>query len=456
VDISLADARDAYAELARRCSSADWPADPVGADLWIDGLDAVRSTPSDIFDSYLQAYCRYRDRARQADDVPELELFDDFLDACAQSSEQSCYHALCVGLALLAAAGGVPGVLEGSADAVIVNDSVMYLLSPRYRAIRVSGYHAGARCRIGLPASNEFRPAECYFSIPEYAVIDMTPLRVQQYNVNHDLAHLGAFADLYLHPVGDLAETTTALVTAEESCCALDLWTYAEASRFGVRLHLLDEMDRLQAGWSPEAPVRTLSFAVATPDRRRAYRNGLMSVADGYLADAPEAAGSRWGSPPDDIDTWIPRRAVQGHVAWCRETAALLTDPRFRFFATLIPVDEAAVHRLRIASEPGCTDVAAALFPSAPAPSRNLRAEALRSQRVRGLVHAAGRASTCLGDDAAAREVRESWQRLLRKPLTDPDQSTVEAARRAMSQSAADQLTPGLAAEVADALLPAP
>jgi hypothetical protein len=432
-------------DVLRRSSGdvAGWPNTSLGADLWVDGLDAIRSTSAADFSQTLESYQNYRQRVGLGEHVDlsrELAAFDVFIEACAARSELAFYQALCLGLSILHAAGGTPDVLVRPSDAVIVNDSVMYLLSPLYRAIRVSGYHAGAQAQVSVPASNDFRPAECFFSVPAYAVIELSPIRVQHYNVNHDLAHLGAFHDLYLHAVGDVDATALALTTAEETCCALDLWTFAEAARFGVRLHLLDEMERLQVAWQeaqPEGPLRRGSDS--QPLRQR-YRNGLMSVACGVLGHHDP---SRWGPAPEDLHDWISAAAIAGHVSWCREQARLLTNPAFRRFAEVIAPDPLARRRIELASRPETVDVAHALFPEAESPDEHRRAAALVQQQIRGLVYRIAEANVVLDGDATT-SLRQRWEDILRTLVAAPTGEALAAARTAVVHAARECLAPAL------------
>src|SRR3989442_9247012 len=84
---------------------ASWFLTPTGADLWIDGTDALRSTPPVVFSAYLSAFQRIVRETNSNEDrlTSQLACFDAFLDAVASLGEAPFLHGLAVGIAILRA-----------------------------------------------------------------------------------------------------------------------------------------------------------------------------------------------------------------------------------------------------------------------------------------------------------------------------------------------------------------
>ncbi|WEK29602.1 MAG: hypothetical protein P0Y58_22320 [Candidatus Pseudomonas phytovorans] len=215
----------------------------IGADLWIDGYDALASTNSMLFLHYLDIFeSLYKEIAR-ADVEQATGLYnalDSLLLVCAEAGEAEFMHALAVGICIASSHGVVPNIV--SSQGVIINDTVVTLLSPNYRAIRLAAYNLGVVIRFQEEQDDR------KFSPQSYRVYFGRPLAVkgrlwkcQFYNVGHEAGHIVYFGDGYLCRYGDQYETAQAFLAAEESLIGVDLLIYSELARFGHNLHCLNE-----------------------------------------------------------------------------------------------------------------------------------------------------------------------------------------------------------------------
>lgn len=317
-------------ETLRRLADAPsvWLHDPRGARLWLDGLDAVRSTPPLVFSTYAEAFAdvvrRCHPNARDPDDLGPHDLLasaEAFLRALALDEDDTrVWHGLAVALASCERAADSLALGTG----VIINDVLLLIASPTYRAIRLAAFNDGVRAIVRRDLeSGPFRPEYGYFVATPPYVVDHAPPFIQQYNINHDVAHLVLFGDAYLRPIGTAAMTGELLLNAEEACCSLDLFVVAELRRLRKDLHALVEMRGVERGIRSGGTQSLLQTASADPATQRWYQYGLKSAALRRVP-APSPVSSRLcgrDDVPADIDDWLGGSAQQGHANWWIEQA---------------------------------------------------------------------------------------------------------------------------------------
>jgi hypothetical protein len=320
-----------------------WPYTRTGADLWIDGLAALQAADERIFTLYLDAFLDYA--ARAGSPVTALAagglasllgLFEPFLLACAEHDPRSFWPGLAVGVCLVQAAGGPPRI-EVS-EAVVINGTLLVLLSPSYRGLRFTAFNEGIRTRA-LPGRKApvFRPEHNFFFIAPPDLVEAEPLRAQFYVVNHDLSHVVLFADAYLRPVGSPAVTASLLLNAEETACTFDLVLAAELLRFGVDLHAFAEMRRMEEGWR-EGRGSVMERAGRGPESLASYQTALKSAAQHHLRRTSPLSARIAGAPvPPDLSGWFAPAAQKMHAVWSEKLADRVWNPLFQRFVSLLP-----------------------------------------------------------------------------------------------------------------------
>jgi hypothetical protein len=335
---------DAHRDLRAQAADREgWPYTRPGADLWIDGLTALRSTSRRLFAAYLDAFLDYAARTGLPAASPEgwglaaaLERFDAFLEGCAEQGETCFWHALTVGLCLVQAQGGPPR-LEGS-GAVVINDTLLTVLSPSYRSLRFTAFNTGARTLTQVGRKPPvFRPELNLVVFSQTDVVDAEPRRVQFYVANHELSHLVLFADAYLRPVGTPAMTASLLLNAEETACNFDLVLAAELLRFGAGLHAFREMRRMEKGWREEG-VSVMERAGRSPEELAFYQRALKAAAQLHL-ETPSLLSSRIAQAPvpADLQGWFRPAAQKMHAIWHEGLAVRVWNPHFQRLVSLLP-----------------------------------------------------------------------------------------------------------------------
>jgi hypothetical protein len=330
---------------------AAWVSDPTGANLWLDGLTAFRETSAEEFLSLATAFSSEWsdgiDRDASFELLPVmLDQWDQLIDGVPRGS---FWPVLAIGMTLVEVLGGVPAVHEG--ETAVVNDTLLVLLSKRYRSVRFAAYNRGARFETfsRLPRA-PFVPEAGFFAItPPYVVRDMSPERVQQYTVNHDLTHIVLFGDSYRLPTGSCSSTSALLLNAEETCLGIEPLLIADLSRFGVPLHHLDEYETVQNGWLEDEQVCPESvFGEVRQNAGRAgvFASAVQSRAQRFLRDATPIAASRRSPEPPNLGQWLSDSALRGHAKWNQTKAVLLERPGYRDLVSLLPTEPAATANL--------------------------------------------------------------------------------------------------------------
>ncbi len=440
--------RELYRDLRTRAADPQsWICSPWGADLWIDGLTAFRIVTPETFDAYLSAALEFLSKSghplralTEGEAVAPIARLDPFLATAAERGPGSFWPALAVGLCLVRALGGAPRVETGD-EMVIMDDSLLFLLSPSYRGIRLAAYNAGLRTRSHRTGKQPvFRPEYGYFRLHPPNLVDAEPPRVPYYNYSHDLAHLVLFGDTYLRPVVSSEITASLLLNAEETVCTLDLVLMAELARFGIELHALSGLKKLEAGSYEEKESVTRRVA-GDPEQTTAYQVALKAAAQLHLT-APSAVSEQIvGSAeiPGDLADWFHPRTQSMHAAWGEKLARRIWHPVFqRFVSFLPPQPEHTENLFRFCREtfsPGTWDGAA---PLEPCPES--RRKGILVHRMRFLVIRAAEVAAELADQGMASEA-------LLEGLTRWALETVDRLVRVQREGGSNQ-----AAEHADAL----
>jgi hypothetical protein len=383
-----------YRELSAQIEGVDrWLQTPVGADLWIDGLAALRSAGSDdLFARYTAAFLDFCARAgapvRSLDRegmAALLSRLDPFLEACAEHGGSAFWPGLAVGISLIHSLGGPPRI-EVSGGATM-NDTVALVLSPSYRALRFAGYNAGVSIRYSAERTEEpFRPELGYFLITPPTLIQEELPRAQFFNVSHDLGHIVLFGDAYMRPVGTPEMTAALLLNAEETACTLDLVQARDLARFGVELRALTEILQIESGQREGRPSVTLRVA-REGTGFAAYQAALKASSQSHLTvGSPVSRRIRQGvAIPPDLGDWFNPRAQQTHAAWHEDLADRVWDPIFQRFVSLLPPVESHLENLhrrtREGWEPGET-----VLDEIPEPNPAARSQGLLLYRCRFLV----------------------------------------------------------------------
>ncbi len=320
--------RAKFAEL--RALSRDfgrWESTPVGADLWVDGIDAVRNTPPSVFDAYVSALLElHRTLGRSTPlQLPTMREYlltvDTLLAFCAQRQEEM-WPALAAGICVVHCCGGPPQLGVIGHELTIVNDTLMLLLSPTYRAIRFNAFNVGVTVQLDhgsapdwfYPETRSVRFGEKYFVAGDVS-------RIQHYNVTHDLAHIVYFADCYI-AVGGSSADFSLLLNAEEFCCGIDLVLMSEIRRRGLVLNVMKEFRGVEPLDQPRTPMSVAEKACRNRRDIRRYQRGLRAVAQrisGADNDVARELLERGADCPDDIHGWVSTGAIDKHIRGTRD-----------------------------------------------------------------------------------------------------------------------------------------
>jgi hypothetical protein len=269
-------AREAYERL--RVLAADfsrWAATPTGADLWVDGLDAISSTPAPAFEVYLQHLVDGLGNARCEPGewnhfVAGCQLF---LQHCRSDSEAAFWHGLACVLSCFEVSGGPPKI--SSTDVAIVNDTLLYLLSPQHRSIR----HIALFSRDYFFASTEEQAAE-------------------------------------------------RIVDIEEATVSVDLLTVRDLVRWRIDLRCLRDYASATSSseWTPSGNLMTR--AATTPELSKRLQVGLRETARRACRFSDESGSLEPGHLHEWYDpSWIPPTDLRAHVLDARLMARRLMVP---------------------------------------------------------------------------------------------------------------------------------
>ncbi|MFJ6485927.1 hypothetical protein ACIQK6_38235 [Streptomyces sp. NPDC091682] len=396
------DVRATAARLYRLAdSNSAWLASAEGADLWVDGQDALLRTPVEMLQYYIHSFEILVDRLRSHDAfkggmVDLFEALQAHVVACTETLGKpgfmhSLAHALCVARSVHAA--------PLTDDLEIVNDSLLMVLSRSYRLFRFNAYNSGVTIRYAADGWPAFHPESGRLVVARRYTPDLNPRRVQQYNVNHDMMHVVLFGDCYVRASSEGCRATARrLVLAEEASIALDLRIYRELARYGVRLHHLGEIEATESGWRPDGYHSV--FAEIAPDPAESER--LEIALKRAAVDSVQSGGLPCPTIHARLQDWVASKAIASHAQWSRATAERNHSPAFRAAVDAIPSLDGQSLRLDSAAFENWSGTDRIPVDSRP-PCEEDRARALRRNEFMALAVKVGEwASRSWGDRTEA------------------------------------------------------
>jgi len=370
-----------------------------GADLWIDGYDCINSTSYDVFNIYLDAFFLVIEEIDKrkctnyaSSFVGLLSVFDKYLEACCEKSQDNFWPALSVGICIVHALGGPPNISEKPCS--IVNDTLLLLLSKNYRSIRTRAYNYGAVLEITAAQDDQlFRPELGIVPMgPPISIADSDFPKVQFYNIAHEFSHLVNFGDVYIRPYGSLPTTAELLLNAEEANIGMDLLMMQEMNRFKPSLHASSEFRGIQPGEIGPDETSVATIASEHPALLKNYQLGLRAIAQLEL-NTQSSIGKELSNlciVPDDINLWISSKSRKKHIDGAWTIANRVHSRPFRELVSLLPQD--SDHHANLLSTLDHVPSTGEVFlgQDTVEPSRNLRQSALLYHRARALVINAG------------------------------------------------------------------
>jgi hypothetical protein len=182
--------KDLVSRLVDPTNLEKWVYSLEGADLWVDGTDALLSLQEDTLYSIIFEFSELCEthalnlEFNQQNLYKILEIFD-LVSTKVHLEDKNIYfwEVLGFGILLVYSCGGIPRIT--AEELCIVNDTVVCLLSNSYRKLRFNAYNSGVLF-IGLEAhkSTYFRPEFGVFLLaPPVLINDIKPPRVQFYSV---------------------------------------------------------------------------------------------------------------------------------------------------------------------------------------------------------------------------------------------------------------------------------
>lgn len=326
---------ETFARLKKLASNfSGWSTTASGADLWVDGFDAITSTDHRVFESYWNLYRRVLPDHESSETIPtRLECLvcgDIFLRHCRNAGADRFWPALAVQIAAFIATGGPPRLEAGHLS--IVNDTILMILSRRYRHSRFLGFNRGVALswmdeELDLDA---FRPEQRALRVAGRILLKEDPIRVQAYNINHDLAHIAFHSDLYLTPGRSRDEAARRFIRIEELCVSNDPLVLSDLLEWDIDLRMIDECS---AGTSnqPEAIQRLARDESEYLAARHALVDAAVQTLDRFLT-----SGDLEGVRPAHPESWVAPAELESHAIGAVTMADRLTSAQFKPFLALL------------------------------------------------------------------------------------------------------------------------
>jgi hypothetical protein len=310
-----------------------WINSSVGADLWIDGFDAIQNSNKESVKLCLKQIFTAHSALTQLDIYSLIPLIDTWETL---SEEYTPDDWLAAGITICEAVGGIPKLWPASKS--IVNDTVAFLLSRSYRALRVHGYNLGVRFIFSdLPGEYLFRPDLRYFVIPKnFCAPDLSPQRAQFYFISHELVHFWNFADLYQSLFGPKDYTASMLLNAEEFCCAFDLHFLRELSEKNYAPNLIEEFCNIETGPTSKSKKNMLDACNKSTDEQIYLEKSLKMRAQNFLSEQTVFRCQSTNSN-HSAELWISDSAIQQHATKTEEYVDYLAHPIRQYYGALLP-----------------------------------------------------------------------------------------------------------------------
>ena len=210
----------------------------LGGDLWIDGRFAIQTLlKNQILISKFTK--KYNITTLSTCSLGlHLSYLDKEIGKSVKNPDQ-WWSYVGIGIGILWATGGPPS-LERSKSLIILNDTVMHILSPSYRAIRFLSFNQGVEI-----VSEGFEPGLRRFSIADRNLISKRLNLVQFYNINHDSMHCLFFERIYSTRFLGENNSIYATMMAEATCIAYDAVIYSELAIHRKELKVLSEYEAI-------------------------------------------------------------------------------------------------------------------------------------------------------------------------------------------------------------------
>ncbi|MGN2254297.1 hypothetical protein ACFWZ4_13030 [Frateuria sp. GZRe12] len=313
----------------------------LGSDLWVDGVDALLSTPVEILQAYTSVLLRRIEReiakSKKATILEFFAAFDDFLAYCVSRGESAIYHGLAAGMCTLRFFDSE--LRAGDIPFAVVNDSLMVLVCNQYRAVRFYAFNSG----IEIYASTKngaFRPDLGAIVIGPPVLVPGRPSRVQSFSLIHELCHAALFGDSYCRMFGSIGATKSMLLNIEESIIGLDLLLYGSLRKMSpAHLEAQHEFERLVISKTNDINLRraTLARGAMYPTE---FVRSLRATAQRRLNEA-NAFSERILSldAGEDVSNWVGPNALDFHIRGLAALTSRIEHPTFRKIVDLLPRD---------------------------------------------------------------------------------------------------------------------
>lgn len=321
----------------------------IGADLWVDGHDAIASTSSLIFNHYLDLFCETHKQINKTSKIhfeSFFKTFDLLIHGIPKKDETIFMHVLAVGISTLHSLNGIPKL--SAQKHAIVNDTILCLLSTQYRTIRFNAYNDGITIKFVRGKHESFRPELGTVVLGEpFITFNESFPTIQFYNLAHEVGHILFYSDCYLRRYGTKNDTTNLILNAEESLISLDLLMLNEIKEFGIQLHLIEAIENIDTG---DYKSLKKTIVKASKDKKQiiSYQKALKSFAQNELNNNRLIGDilSRNVRIPKDMFNWFGKRAIKKHIDGAIEISDRLFQDNYYNLLTLIPVNENKVNNV--------------------------------------------------------------------------------------------------------------
>ncbi|TCP53765.1 hypothetical protein EV586_105109 [Tumebacillus sp. BK434] len=220
--MDTAQMRSRFLEIQQLTSDhAQWLSNPIGIDLWVDGLNVYTNIELAEFEETLDLFLE--EYGASSSYIETLERLQTFCRREGMKSEYELYKAFSVGMTWLSLDLKQKNSFF-NLPIEITDHSLWLLLSPTYLTLFAHGYNAG------LTLHFEYRDEEAAVFRPEHGRVYENCKPSQRHsnnlkavNFSHELAHLLLFYDLYPRVLSENeAEDISSFVHVEAVCCYIN------------------------------------------------------------------------------------------------------------------------------------------------------------------------------------------------------------------------------------------
>lgn len=214
--------RSRFLEIQQLTSDHDqWLTNPIGTDLWVDGLHVYMNIEAAEFEETLDLFLA--EFGASASYIKTLERLQTFCRREGMKGEYELYKALSVGMTWLSLDQKRKNPFF-NLPIEITDHSLWLLISPTYLTLFAHGYNAG------LTLHFDYRDEEAAVFRPEHGRVYENFKPGQRHannqkavNFSHEMAHLLLFYDLYPRVLSESeAEDISYFVHVEAVCCFIN------------------------------------------------------------------------------------------------------------------------------------------------------------------------------------------------------------------------------------------